>query len=1799
MDVGSLLGEEEAGEFRRGPYAVESLRRPQAVADLGRASSALYHTFGLDALRKKNLDLIDERTIVYAVGNAVVFEELGTQLKRYLLGLDEGGVGCVTVHPTKKYIAVGGRGYQPKIYVYTYPELKIVNVLSGGAERGYASLSFNVSGNKLASVASSPDFMLTVWDWQEERIALHAKAFGQDVFDVKFSLDDDRRLVTSGTGHIRFWKMASTFTGLKLQGYIGKFGKIELSDIQAFVELPDGKVVSGTETGSLLLWEGNFIKCRFVQVSGKPCHASEVTYVELDRKEKCVITASDDGFIRWWDFNAIDAAEVDSDVTMDFELFPLAEYYLGEGNGVRTMVDGGSVPGSSSRTFIILDKLGRTETLTFTLSMGAVDEGSPACKLFEVVAALTLPTESSAQLALPPSLVVCSEFHSGAITGMDSSPVDLMVATAGVDGSVKCWDISTKKLVASKSFSAGCTSLRWVPTTVDASSLTVLVGFADGVVRLLQLGEDDDGKATWVRKMVFKPHNSGVSDISFNPQGTMVATAGKDGNVFVFNCVEKKGPNGSYTPLRFFVVNPASQQQGARASTSCEKLCWSEDSMKLLCSCSDAVLREVDVSLLHERLSLDVETYEHVFPVVEYAGKVQPQVVQDAKAPGSPTSASEPPAPTDASSEPSSESKEGGSEGEGNNAPAAAAAAPSSPSSPSRKGGVGAVVEELPLIPVKVACAIYSSGRPAGPSGFFAGATVGPRAYLYECSMGVDEPVQELALGVYSAEGKTAVKAPLPSSLANSASGRFVVVGTTDGSVAVRPARFPEVFFRVSAHNGAVTSATLSFDDKYLLSTGADGTLQVHYILPGLARAAEELYKDIDAGVFGGEALKPPPSKPVPEPAYLFSITNMDPLPSPAAAAGAAAAAEAAEAEAEAAAAAKAADETLLAPVLPHVGSGDDTLELPQGAYSIQDAKLKSEEDAKLLTADALKEKIRLVVKTLQRDYQRVVESNAALPAEVRLPPSGLAVDGSYFDDLRKQGDEMVSEVHKEFAYEAEKAQLLKTKVTSFLMPDLLVEEMTIKAFTKSGRAKSIVRSLRTQGVSSRVHAVCERVRKQMREEEIRADLARSEARLALSASSGNVAVSMEDFVKAEETFGAGGAGDTALLETAANTGATGHSASGPAARREMRRQRKLKLKEHLKEKPNENDDDPRDLGALAHAEKTIGDYKLKSGDDYEVPEGQRINADGKMQQMAMLEESLTRLRLEFNERFLALRELKCDIVVNIATNNRRIREIDVEMLQPELSANLWEPSIDVSEFPDDRGEVTQEELDRYMEERKKAAWIKCSAVGHKSVTNAKTKVLRSIQTKEIITTVDEAKERLVFGAPSSSSSSSEDLVDGETAESSPDQQQEQAQKQDLIIPFSAPATHLSLEPRFSSNERREFEVDDSPLAAFARVPGVAARKRLQYAQSVVPVLQLAVQAKKKQLALGSQQQQEQEQEIVRAEHAERRRLLEFERASLLKEIDTNVAAFEEAVDNLRVERQQLTGDLKQAELKLLTYFQEYQLLLQFEGRDLALQQKQTRSKRESAEISTQIAELEVKLEGKREELKHWQGKGAVVANEFRSLIPENHAYVEQLTKIFRRKIKRKQGGDDGAEEDDQQEQDEDEDEDDEDEDAEDVCPVGCDPAVYEQVLQLRDRRLDVDDASADVQKGLDETRKALDRLKQRDKQVSKDVAQVEVEIRQFQKQKLSALNQIDIFVPLSLSQIYAFGPSGVLTGPEPKEKPQPPAGAAADGAAAAAPEVSEEELLVAAMHAELRDVDKRALVPDSTVKSHVIINTE
>lgn len=54
-----------------------------------------------------------------------------------------------------------------------------------GTERGYRSMDFTTNGERLASVGQDPDFMLTVWNWAQEKVILHCKAFGQDVSKVK------------------------------------------------------------------------------------------------------------------------------------------------------------------------------------------------------------------------------------------------------------------------------------------------------------------------------------------------------------------------------------------------------------------------------------------------------------------------------------------------------------------------------------------------------------------------------------------------------------------------------------------------------------------------------------------------------------------------------------------------------------------------------------------------------------------------------------------------------------------------------------------------------------------------------------------------------------------------------------------------------------------------------------------------------------------------------------------------------------------------------------------------------------------------------------------------------------------------------------------------------------------------------------------------------------------------------------------------------------------------------------------------------------------------------------------------------------------------------------------------------------------------------------------------------------------------------------------------------------------------------------------------------------------------------
>ena len=52
--------------------------------------------------------------------------------------------------------------------------------------------------------------------------------------------------------------------------------------------------------------------------------------------------------------------------------------------------------------------------------------------------------------------------------------------------------------------------------------------------------------------------------------------------------------------------------------------------------------------------------------------------------------------------------------------------------------------------------------------------------------------------------------------------------------------------------------------------------------------------------------------------------------------------------------------------------------------------------------------------------------------------------------------------------------------------------------------------------------------------------------------------------------------------------------------------------------RPAEDADDPRDIAAIESSKANTGDYKLKSGADYEVPEDQQVNAEKKRRELGL-----------------------------------------------------------------------------------------------------------------------------------------------------------------------------------------------------------------------------------------------------------------------------------------------------------------------------------------------------------------------------------------------------------------------------------------------------------------------------------------------------------------------------------------------------------------------------------------------------
>ncbi|XP_058656009.1 cilia- and flagella-associated protein 44 [Ammospiza caudacuta] len=479
------------------------------------------HSFGYDCTRPVNLMVMDRDTVGYVAGNQVILQSLSTKHQKHIRSSCGGGIGFITAHPSKEYFAVGEKGKKPNIVIYTYPLVRPYRILKGGTEVAYVFGDFNRTGSLLASVGSSPDYMLTIWDWTQEETLLRSKAFAQDVYKVMFSAENEEHLTTGGLGHIKFWKMALTLTGLKLQGALGRFGKTAVSDIIGFVELPDGKVVSGTEWGNLLLWEGGLIKVELCQVGHKPCHEGPISQLIFDEGD--LYSVGKDGVIRMWNFEIVDTADPVDDTGL-VEMEPMNELWLGKNVSLNFIT---KIHDQGQSFWLAQDTSGSIWKLDLTFSNMSHDPER-----------------------------VCT-FHSGGIEAIGVSPFTCLMATTALDRTVRIYDFSSNSQLSLIKFKQGGTALAWAPAIVSPEGGLIAVGFEDGVVRMIEVYDPTllpghEGQANEIAeinlKQVFKPHAAAVTALAYEPKGYVFATGSKDKTVFFF------AVKNEYRPIGFICV---------------------------------------------------------------------------------------------------------------------------------------------------------------------------------------------------------------------------------------------------------------------------------------------------------------------------------------------------------------------------------------------------------------------------------------------------------------------------------------------------------------------------------------------------------------------------------------------------------------------------------------------------------------------------------------------------------------------------------------------------------------------------------------------------------------------------------------------------------------------------------------------------------------------------------------------------------------------------------------------------------------------------------------------------------------------------------------------------------------------------------------------------------------------------------------------------------------------------------------------------------------------------------------------
>ncbi|XP_017782969.1 PREDICTED: uncharacterized protein LOC108567166 [Nicrophorus vespilloides] len=467
------------------------------------------YSYGYDCKKPYNLLNVDERTIIFASGNLIHFFDAETREVWFRRSAYGGGIGHIAknYHPDYPHIAIAENGINPPIIIYEWPSMDIMCVLKEGTTRRYTHLDYSPNGKLLVSQGGDPDYMITVWNWPKSMILLRTKSYVNDVQSVMFAPEVPGQITSCGIAHIKFWKMAKTFTGLKLQGELGRFGKTEYSDIVGIYPMPDEKVISGCYWGNILVWDEGLIKLEVTRRGRKKCHEGPI--VQIDYKDGELWTVGMDGRVRIWYYDTIDQADPpDEDRVVEME--PTYDFY------------------TPNAEFMCICKQYEDPENTFYFAQ----DGKGG------IWRIDLSTDSE-NIAESERLLKC---HAGIAESLSVCPWGNYFCTLGNGGRLHLYNYVTRTLLLIHPFpTMGCCVI-WVPLDIDPSGEVLIVSLTDGAVRvvILKISEEINESKLSVIQLT-KPHTSRITMMKLNRPGNIFVTAAEDSTMFVYQVIKGNG----------------------------------------------------------------------------------------------------------------------------------------------------------------------------------------------------------------------------------------------------------------------------------------------------------------------------------------------------------------------------------------------------------------------------------------------------------------------------------------------------------------------------------------------------------------------------------------------------------------------------------------------------------------------------------------------------------------------------------------------------------------------------------------------------------------------------------------------------------------------------------------------------------------------------------------------------------------------------------------------------------------------------------------------------------------------------------------------------------------------------------------------------------------------------------------------------------------------------------------------------------------------------------------------------------